>query len=131
MQRTGKGLFSVLLVTMTLFSAMAQPTPQCGIIYVTPGGSTGAGSGTRTNPADLTYGLSQVSATSTVVWLAAGTYTISNELSLPNDVTLEGGFDPISWVKSNGTPTIISRDASNPLPPPADALVGIDRKSVV
>ena len=101
----------------------AQAQTTCGPIYVTST-ATPAGSGTRTDPANLLTGISMLNATDNILWLAAGSYTITEFISIPNDVTIEGGFDPVTWVKSNGTPTIINRTNANALPPPANALVG-------
>ncbi len=120
-------LLLVLLTSVSLIT-LSQPNPappQCGVIYVSPSGGSGAGFGTRTNPADLPTGLSMVTPSNNIIWLAAGTYTLNNELSLPNDVTLEGGFNPASWIKSNSTPTILNRTGANPLPSPANAIVAI------
>ncbi|HWB63977.1 MAG TPA: hypothetical protein VG603_10735, partial [Chitinophagales bacterium] len=98
---------------------------QCNVIYVTPGGASTGAAGTRANPASLTYGLSLANSTNNLIWMAEGTYNISNELQLVSNVTLEGGFDPSTWVKSNATPTIIHRDNTNVLAAPANALVGL------
>ncbi|MDP2325930.1 MAG: hypothetical protein Q8N51_18145, partial [Gammaproteobacteria bacterium] len=109
------------LIVLT-HAAFAQ---QCGVIHVSPNGAGSGAAGTRSNPASLTYGLSLASGTNTVIWMAAGTYPITNTLQIPSGITLEGGFDPATWVKSNATPTIISRSAANVLPAPANALVGL------
>lgn len=125
MKRSPSFFVMVLFTSMVIELAVGQPLPpptQCGVIYVSP---NAAGSGIRTDPAGLVNGLSQVSSTDNIIWMAVGTYTISNAISLPDNVTLEGGFNPITWIKNNATPTIISRDVNNPLPPPANALVGI------
>lgn len=88
---------------------------ECGIIYVTPSGvSSGLPAGTRANPANLLYGLSLVTPTDDIVWLSDGVYNISNTISIPDGVTIEGGFDPVTWIKTNANTSNISRDASNP-----------------
>lgn len=87
---------------------------ECGIIYVTTTGVSSGAAGTKANPASLLYGLSLVSATDTIVWLANGTYNISNTLNIPNGASIEGTFDPFSWEKTNTNSSIIARDASNP-----------------
>jgi PKD repeat protein len=87
---------------------------ECGYIYVTPNGSSAAGSGTRTNPASLTYAMTLLSPAANHIRMAAGTYIIDQPLDLVNDCVIEGGFNPVTWVKSNTTPTIIRRSALNP-----------------
>ena len=98
---------------------------QCDIIYVTPNGASSGTAGTKANPANFTYGLSLVSATANKIWMAQGTYTISLPIQLVSNITLEGGFDATTWIKSNGTPSIIHKDNSNLIPAPANALVAI------
>jgi len=113
--------FSVLSVLLT-FSTTAQ---ECGIIFVSPNGASSGVTGTRANPASLNHGLSLANATNNVLWLTTGTYTITHTLTIPSDVTIEGGFDPTPWIKSNATASIIDRTSANTLPPPANALVGL------
>ena len=112
----------LLLAVITLPSAWSQ---ECGIIFVSPSGAGSGTTGTRVNPANLNHALSLASPTNNILWLAAGTYTITDALSIPSDVTIEGGFDPSTWVKSNATPTIIDRTGVNILPAPANALIGL------
>jgi gliding motility-associated-like protein len=116
-----------VLGTFTIFSGFAQ---ECNVIYVSPGGAASGVSGTRANPASLSYGLTLVTAGANQLWLASGTYPISNALTIPNNVTIEGGFTAGSWTKGNATPSIISRDANNVLGPPANALIGLSGTSV-
>src|SRR3972149_5983085 len=94
-----------------LGTSLAQ---ECGIIYVTPSGASSGAAGTRANPANLLYGLSLVSPKDKIVWMADGIYNISNTLSIPNGVTIEGTFTPVTWIKTNANTTVISRDALNP-----------------
>ncbi|TNF31077.1 MAG: hypothetical protein EP314_01125, partial [Bacteroidetes bacterium] len=112
------------LLILLCFSAHSK-AQECGIIYVSPAGASGGATGTRANPASLQHALTLTNATNNVLWLATGTYNISNAISIPNDVTIEGGFNGANWVKSNANTTIINRTSANPLPPPANALVGI------
>lgn len=112
------GLTLSLLITVSVFGQ------ECGIIYVSPSGASSGTTGTRANPASLSHGLTLANVTNNVLWLAAGTYTITDFLPIPNNVTIEGGFNA-AWIKSNSTPSIISRTAANPLPNPANALVGL------
>ncbi|MBI4929431.1 MAG: gliding motility-associated C-terminal domain-containing protein [Bacteroidetes bacterium] len=131
-----------LLFISYLFSAIILPSlsgerlgskvsaQQCDIIYVTVNGAASGAAGTQANPADLTYGLTLVTATANQLWLATGTYTISTPLFIPSNVTIEGGFNAVTWAKSNGTPSIIYRDANNPAGPPANALFALVGTSV-
>ena len=111
-----------ILFVCALGIASSSHAQQCNVIYVTP---TGNGTGTRVSPASLTTGLTLVGGTSTRIWMAEGTYPISNALQLVSNVTLEGGFDPVTWIKSNATPTVIHRDNTNLLPSPASAIAAI------
>ena len=78
-------LFTFLFLLLASFSF----SQQCNIIYVTPTGATSGVAGTQANPADLTYGLTLVTATANQLWLATGTYSISATLSIPSNVTIE------------------------------------------
>ncbi|MFH1320335.1 MAG: PKD domain-containing protein [Bacteroidota bacterium] len=86
---------------------------QCNIIYITPTGASSGAAGSITNPASLSYGLSLANPFNNQLWLAAGNYTISNTLNLISGVTMEGGFDPTTWIKSNSQTTVIYRNNSN------------------
>jgi len=94
---------------------------------VTPGGASSGAAGTKATPANLIHGLSLTSTTDNIVRLSAGTYPLDSALGIRSNVTLEGGFDPVTWVKSNATPTIFHRDTSNTLSGPARliALYGV------
>ncbi|MBL4753547.1 MAG: hypothetical protein JKY52_08165, partial [Flavobacteriales bacterium] len=111
----------IVLLSLTSLAVHAQ---ECDIIYVTTTGASSGTAGTRINPASLLYGLSLISPTSNRVWIAVGTYNISNSLAIPDDCTLEGGFDPVTWIKSNASESIIMRDNLNPAP--ASALIGLE-----
>jgi gliding motility-associated-like protein len=87
---------------------------ECGIIYVSPTGSSSGNTGTKANPASFLHALSLLSPANSRIWMAAGTYTLDNTVDIPDGVTIEGGFNPTTWVKSNSTPTIINRTAANP-----------------
>ncbi|MBL4577189.1 MAG: PKD domain-containing protein, partial [Flavobacteriales bacterium] len=76
------------------------------------GASSGL-AGTKTNPANLTYGLTLTNTTDNIVRLSAGTYPLSSEFVMIGGITLEGGFNASTWVKSNVTPTIFQRDTAN------------------
>ncbi|MFH1320337.1 MAG: PKD domain-containing protein [Bacteroidota bacterium] len=91
---------------------------ECKIVYVTPNGATSGAAGTKANPAELLYGLTLVNATDNKIHMSSGTYIIYNPLYMLNNITLEGGFDAITWEKSNSTSTTIYRDISNIEPSP-------------
>jgi len=111
----------MMVLTLITLSANAQ---ECDVIYVTTSGASSGAAGTRSNPASLLYGLTLITPTSNRVWIAVGTYNISNTIAIPDDCTLEGGFDPVTWIKSNATESIIMRDNLNLVP--ANALIGLE-----
>lgn len=121
-------LFCLLVVTLICKTAIIAQ--ECGIVYVTPSGSSSGATGTKANPASLTYALTLVSSTADRVWLATGTYPISNTISIPSNVTIEGGFNSANWQKSNVAQSIIDKDATNSLPSPFNALVGLGGNAV-
>ncbi len=84
----------------------------CNPLHVT---SSGTGPGTQANPASLATALANIGSGETIK-VAKGTYNISNEIAVPSNVTLEGGYDPAGgWVR-NGAPndTLILRSSANP-----------------
>jgi gliding motility-associated-like protein len=95
------------------FSLLGQ---ECSIFYVTPNGT---GSGTKAAPTSLTSALAAIAPGQDHIRLAAGNYTISAPLNIISNVTMEGGFDPNSWIKSNNTVTRIVRTNTNVEPNPA------------
>ncbi|HRG89295.1 MAG TPA: hypothetical protein PLW44_09765, partial [Chitinophagales bacterium] len=118
MNKFYKALLSTLIVWSCAHNLMAQ---QCDVIYCSPNGASGPGSGTRANPASLLYAIQNlVTPTSTRLHLAQGTYNTPAEIQLVNNLILEGGFDPVTWTKSNVPPTIIRRGNVIVLPPPAN-----------
>ncbi|MBL4735652.1 MAG: PKD domain-containing protein, partial [Flavobacteriales bacterium] len=98
---------------------------ECNIIYVTPNGATSGAAGTKSNPASLDYGLSLATPTDNQLWLSTGNYIISNSLNMISGVTVEGGFNSTTWIKSNYPATVIFRNNSNILMNPG-RLVGIE-----
>lgn len=120
----------IFLFVCIVFFAVSLSAQECNIIYVTPTGVSSGTAGTIANPANLTYGLTLVTSTAKLIWLATGTYPISNILSIPANVTIEGGFNSLTWIKSNVANSIIDRDASNVLATPFNALVGLAGNAV-
>ncbi|MES2394916.1 MAG: gliding motility-associated C-terminal domain-containing protein [Bacteroidota bacterium] len=117
-------LISLLLLCFSFYS-VSLSAQECNIIYVTPTGVSSGTAGTISNPASLAYGLTLVSSANNLLWLSTGTYLISNILSIPSNATIEGGFNSTTWIKSTVSQSIIDRDATNPLPSPFNALVGL------
>jgi len=123
------GKLGILYLFVFFFAVTNIKAQQCDIIYVSPSGTSSAGSGTSTNPANLNYAINNlVTANSNILWLADGTYNLSMSLDIDNDLTIEGGFDPITWIKSNYNSTLILKDASNPLTSP-DRIVAIQSQN--
>jgi len=124
--------FIVFCIGTTPLSSVAQ---ECGYVYITPTGATTGVAGTRTNPANLTYGLTLTNPQDNIVRLSAGTYNLSSAFTMIGNITMEGGFDGSTWVKSNATPTIFHRDAtnvqSNPARLVAFSCVGISNFRVI
>lgn len=116
------------LIALFIFgNAIAQ---DCGVVYVTPTGASSGAAGTKANPANLTYGVTLLGVNADKMYMATGTYTISNSLSLLSDVTIEGGFNSSDWSKSNSPATIIQRDGNNVGPSPAFALIALQGTNV-
>jgi gliding motility-associated-like protein len=104
--------FLVLLFALISILGFSQ---ECDIIYVSPNGS---GSGTQAAPTSLLNGLTLVVPGVDHIRMASGTYNISNTIDLIGGVTIEGGFDAVTWVKSNNAATLIHRDNTNVTPAP-------------
>ncbi|MBX7182981.1 MAG: PKD domain-containing protein [Bacteroidia bacterium] len=116
-----KALKHTLWLLLLIFSGTSLTVAQqCNIYYVSP---TGNGAGTQSAPTSFTNALATATPGS-LLRLAAGTYTLTTELNIPSGVTIEGGFDPSTWIKSNYSPTIIRRTNANPVPSPA-RIVGL------
>lgn len=87
----------------------------CTPIYVTTTGASSA-LGSMSMPTNLGEAIFRLSTTGGTIRMATGTYIINQALEVPNYVTLEGGFDPMSnWSKiSSAGATTIYRTALNP-----------------
>lgn len=114
-------VFLFFLFTLPSFTIFSQ---ECGIIYVSPNGASGGAAGTRANPASLDYALTLVSPTNKKIRMARGNYPISSPLIMQSNLTIEGGFDPNTWIKSNTNITRIQRNNQNIQSTPP-ALIGI------
>ncbi|MCX7980537.1 MAG: Ig-like domain-containing protein, partial [Bacteroidia bacterium] len=117
----------------TPVSVAVNPPPppvSCVVIYVTPGGCGGGpGCGTRANPANLPTAIAMAQCNNSYLKLACGTYNIDNSISFTSNTTVEGGYDPATWDKTNGCQTIIYRTPANVQPNP-NRLVAIELNSV-
>lgn len=103
-------LRTILFVFFLVAGSVVSSAQECNIFYVTPNGS---GSGTKAAPTSFQTALSMVAPGVDHLRLASGTYNISNTFDLIGGVTIEGGFDPNTWEKSNNAATLIHRDNSN------------------
>jgi PKD repeat protein len=107
--------FGVLFAGIFAMQARSQ---ECGYVYVTANGAGSGAAGTRANPANLTYGLTLMSAVNNHMRMAQGTYVINAPIILASNQTIEGGYDATTWIKSNTYETIIQRTAQNIEPAP-------------
>ncbi|MFH1320338.1 MAG: PKD domain-containing protein [Bacteroidota bacterium] len=113
-----KKIFTLFTFYFFLSQFSFAPAQECGYIYITPGGASSGTAGTKSNPADLPFGLSLVSPSDNIIRMASGTYNISSELNMQDNLTIEGGFNSTTWAKSNMSTTIIHRDNNNILTSP-------------
>jgi gliding motility-associated-like protein len=113
----------VTLNILLLFFAFCSISQECDIIYVSPNGS---GSGTKAAPTSIQNALSLISPGVSQIRMAQGTYPISDTLHLVDGVTIDGSYDPTTWIKSNNIPSIIHRDATAPTSVSIFALAAIN-----
>lgn len=98
----------------SIINTTAPPPPQsCAVLYATVNGN---GNGTRANPASLQGAIALAQCNNSIIKLGTGTYTLSNPISnITSYTTLEGGFDPVTWVKTSAPgATTIYRNNQNP-----------------
>lgn len=107
-----------------LLASINGAAQECGYVYVTPAGASGGTAGTKATPANFAYGLTLISSTNKIMRMAQGTYNLGNTLSIPSNITIEGGYNAATWVKSNTTPTVIERDNTNIQTSP-NSLIGL------
>lgn len=118
---------SYLVLVFILFAGILS-AQECNIIYVTPNGVSTGAAGTKATPASLSYALTLATAPTNKIYMAAGTYIISQPLALVSNTTIEGGFNS-SWYKTNGSATVILRDNQNVQPNPA-RLIGFTGNNI-
>ncbi|HIA37220.1 MAG TPA: hypothetical protein EYN89_10955, partial [Flavobacteriales bacterium] len=125
----GHSAKSIIVVILCLVSCLGNINAQeCNVVYVTPGGSSSGAAGTKATPANFLYGLSLANSTNNKIHMASGTYVVYSPINLKSDISIDGGYDAITWGKSNATNTIIYRDNSNMESSPARlvAMYGIN-----
>lgn len=106
------GCISEDVVTLEVGAPPALPA--CVNIYASPTGSAAA-AGTQANPTSLAEALTRGACQSATIKLATGTYTLNSPLTLTSQITIEGGFNPTTWVKtSQPGATTINRTTANP-----------------
>lgn len=81
------------------------------IVYVSLFGQPSS-AGTIDDPTDLLTSLTMVGGNTDKIYMQSGTYIISNELIMPSNVQIIGGFNT-DWVKDNSAITTIFRDPNN------------------
>lgn len=81
------------------------------VIYVTLSGLPTA-TGTSDDPTDLLTAMTMLGGNANKIYLQSGTYVISQELIIPSNAQLIGGFNG-NWVKDNSAITTIFRDPTN------------------
>ncbi len=92
------------------------------VIYVTVTGASTA-SGTSDDPVDLLTAMTMLGGNADKIYLQSGTYVLTQELIMPSNAQLIGGFNA-NWIKDNSAVTTIFRDPSNvQLGPPR--LIGV------
>ncbi len=92
----------------------APPPPQsCAVLYATVNGT---GNGTQASPASLQGAINLAQCNNSIIKLGQGTYTLDNPISnITSYTTLEGGYDPVTWVKTSAPgATTIYRSNLNP-----------------
>lgn len=111
---------SIFLVLSTVFLGkvgLAQTCTGLGsvsfsdIIHVSVTGSS-TSAGTADDPVDLLTGMTMLGGNADKIYLQGGTYILTNELVIPSNAQLIGGFNA-NWVKDNSAITTLFRDPSN------------------
>ena len=70
---------------------------QCNVLFASPTG-TATADGTKADPLSLQAAIFKAACFGTVIKMSVGTYTIDSAITnLTSNITLEGGFDPVSY----------------------------------
>lgn len=104
----------ILILILIIFSAGSLKAQQPNIIYVTPNGN---GTGTQASPASLAFAVSNAGP-GKQVRLAAGDYILNTTFNMTANLTIEGGYDPVSWCKNSSLVSRILRTNQNVTPNP-------------
>ena len=106
-------------VCSVINSAAPPPAQSCVVIYATTNGN---GVGTPASPTNLSNALDMARCNNSIIKLGTGTYFTDTVItSMSSYVTLEGGYNPVTWVKTSlPGATTITRTA-NILDGPANA----------
>ena len=92
------------------------------VIYVSLAGLSSS-AGTSDDPTDLFTAMTMLGGNADKIYIQSGTYVISQELIIPSNAQLIGGFNG-NWIKDNSAVTTIFRDPTNvQLGPPR--LIGV------
>lgn len=113
----------LVILYLSILVPFIGTAQECDIIYVSPNGS---GSGTKAAPTSIQNALQLVGPGIDQIRMAQGTYPLSDTLNLVSGVTIDGSYDPTTWIKSNNTPTIFHRDATAPTSVSIFALAAIN-----
>ncbi|MFT5309394.1 MAG: gliding motility-associated-like protein [Bacteroidia bacterium] len=105
------------------FASVSTVAQECNIFYVTPNGS---GSGTKASPTSIQNALNSIVPGTDHIRMAEGTYPLSDTLYLVQGVTVEGGYNPVTWVKNNNSQTLFHRDNTAPTSVSIFGLVAIN-----
>lgn len=104
----------ILCTFAALFLSISTLLAQddCDMIYVSP---TGSGSfGTASNPCDLleAFNIHSSDPSRDVMRLLDGVYDINQKLTIPTDLTIEGGFTAIGadWTKNSSATSVLNID---------------------
>ena len=111
---------SVFLILATMLSSKVGYTQSCtglgsqefsDVIYVTVSGLP-TSAGTSNDPTDLLTAMTMLGGNADKIYLQSGTYLLSQELIIPSNAQLIGGFNT-DWVKDNSAITTLFRDPTN------------------
>lgn len=97
------------------FPAAGTAVGDCNFIYVSPSGDPTGTLGTKACPASLLAAISIFNSNPSRnhILMASGTYGFGTTINIPGGLTIDGGYNETTWIKSSGTPTILN---INPTP---------------
>ena len=82
----------------------------CNFIYVSTTGDPTGTLGSKVCPVTLTQAFTIYAGAParSQILMASGTYSFGSTISIPANITIDGGYDPNTWVKSTATTTILN-----------------------